>query len=93
MYEHGFSSCPLLYATDFPPLLVGFSESTFTAGKCLLYYTYNFNAKLLMPQRSRRDDFFLLPTEQTCPDWLIVSDVNYRMWAFVRSRACCHDDL
>ncbi len=43
-----------------------FRESNYTAGKCLLYYTYISVAELPMPLRSHHDDFFPSPAEQIC---------------------------
>lgn len=73
-----------------------FRESNYTAGKCLLYYPHISAAELSLPPRSHHhhhDDFFPSPNGANPPARLIVSDVNYRMCAFVRSGACCHADL
>lgn len=37
--------------------------------------------------------FLPFANQANLPARLIVSDVNYRMCAFVHSGACCHDDL
>lgn len=59
MHEHAFSSCPLQYAFDVPPLLVGcWGGGVLQQGNACCIAPTTFNAELLMPQRSHHEHFF-----------------------------------
>lgn len=93
MHEHVFSSCPYCKPLTFPHCWSAFSRVQLYSREmpAVLHLHLCCGAADAPEESSWR--FLPFANGANLPAWLIVSDVNYRMCAFVHSAACSHGSL